>query len=66
MDMATIIRKSIDRDKRSIYRLAKDSGVHVAVVQRFESGERGLTLGTATKICKALGLELRPKTRKGR
>lgn len=66
MDMEKIIRERIKRDTRSIYRLAKDAGVAVAVVQRFESGERSLTLGTATKICTALGLELRPKARKDR
>ena len=45
----------------------KDTGVDVAVLQRFMSGERGLNLRTAEKVCRAVGLELRPVAkRKGR
>lgn len=49
------------------YALARDSGVNSAVVGRFLKGERDVTLTTAEKLCRALGLELRParQTRKG-
>ena len=62
---AVLLRRTIKADDRSLYRIAKDSGVAVAVLQRFVSGERGLNLNTAEKICRVVGLELRPK-RKGR
>jgi len=62
-----IIRAAVRRDGRTLYRLEKDSGVDVAVLQRFMKGERGLNLRTAEKICRAVGLELLPsKPRKGR
>ncbi|MCC7313268.1 MAG: helix-turn-helix domain-containing protein [Planctomycetes bacterium] len=60
MDLTTFLRNTIKRDGRSQYRLAKDAGIAVAVLQRFVSGERGITLDTASRLCKALGLELRP------
>ena len=41
------------------YALARDSGVNSAVVGRFLKGERDVTLTTAEKLCRALGLELR-------
>jgi len=43
------------------YAVARDSGVNSAVVGRFLKGERDVTLSTADKLCKALGLELRPR-----
>ncbi len=54
------IRRCIKADGRSLYRLAIDTGISVAILQRFMSGERGITLKTADKLCKVLGLELRP------
>ena len=60
--MADVIRREIARDGRTIYRLAKDSGVNAAVIQRFVSGERGLNLDTADRVCRVLGLKLtKPK-----
>jgi ribosome-binding protein aMBF1 (putative translation factor) len=52
------IRDAVRADGRSLYRLAQDCGVDVAVIQRFMSGERGITLATAEKICRAIGLRL--------
>lgn len=48
------------------YALARDSGVNSAVVGRFLKGERDVTLTTAEKLCRALGLELRPMRRRSR
>jgi plasmid maintenance system antidote protein VapI len=42
----------------SAYRLAKDSGVNVAAILRFKSGERGLTLDSADRLAAVLGLKL--------
>lgn len=50
------------------YALSRDSGVNSAVVGRFLKGERDVTLTTAEKLCRVLGLELWParRLRKGR
>jgi DNA-binding phage protein len=40
------------------YALGKAAGVNATVIQRFVNGERGLTLATADKVVKALGLIL--------
>lgn len=40
--------------------LARQSGVSYAVVHRFIGGERDVTLATASRLCKVLGLVLRP------
>lgn len=59
------IRKAIERGRWTGYRLAKESGVSQAVVCRFINGQRDITLATASKLVKTLGLELKPK-KKGR
>lgn len=43
----------------SVNSLAKRSGVTQPALQRFLSGQRGLTLDSAEKLCAALGLELK-------
>lgn len=60
-----VIRQAIKADGRSLYRLALDSGVDVAVWQRFVSEERDVRLATAERMARALGLELRPALKKG-
>jgi len=42
------------------YRVAKDSGVAQPILNRFLRGERGISLETAAKVCKYLGLHLAP------
>ena len=65
--LSSVIERTIRADGRSLYRIAKDADVAVAVLQRFMSGERGITLRTADRICPVIGLELRPvKKTKGR
>jgi plasmid maintenance system antidote protein VapI len=63
-----ILREAIAKDGRTGYRLAIDSGVASAVISRFMTGKRELNLGTAERLCRAVGLELRtvkrPKARK--
>lgn len=56
--MMDIIRNAIERDRRTIYRIALESGVNAAVIRRFVSGERGVNLETADRLCKVLGLKL--------
>ena len=60
MSVESTLKRAVKRDPRSRYRLARDAGIAVAILQRFESGERSITIGTASKLCRALGLELRP------
>jgi len=60
-----ILRQAINTDGRSLYRLALDSGVDVAVWQRFVAEERDVRLATAERMARALGLELRPVSKKG-
>ena len=42
------------------YAIGQLAGVAPAQIDRFISGERGVSLATASKLCVALGLELRP------
>jgi hypothetical protein len=52
----------------SVYRVAKDSGIHEAQLQRFANGERGLHSKAIDKLAAFFGLELQPKVKptKGR
>ena len=63
-----VLRDAIRQDGRTGYRLASDSGVSSAVISRFMTGKRELGLSTAERLCRVVGLELRPvkrpKTRK--
>ena len=54
------VRRAVHADGRSLYRLAKDSGLGIGPIQRFAAGENGLTVDSAEKLCKLLGWELRP------
>ena len=60
---ADTIRKAIRIDGRTLYRLGRDTGIDVAVLQRFMSGERGINLATAERLCSAVGLVLRTVSR---
>jgi len=54
-ELARVIRQAMKGF--SLYRVAKDSGVAYQAVHRFAHGG-DLRLETASRICKALGLEL--------
>jgi hypothetical protein len=49
---------------KSIYAIAQESGVSAPIIQRFLSGERGITLETAGKLAAYLGLCLLPATKR--
>ncbi len=55
------IKKALNNIGKSVNSLAKESGVSQPILQRFLSGQRGLTLETAEKLCVFLDLELKPK-----
>jgi hypothetical protein len=49
---------------KSIYAIAQESGVSAPIIQRFVSGQRGITLETAGKLASYLGLSLLPDASK--
>lgn len=52
------LQAAMMESQMSLYEIAKQSGVSASVLQRFVSGQRGITLETAGKIAKTLGLRL--------
>ena len=58
------LREAIVNSGQTEYRVAKDSGVPQPVLNRFLRGERGISLGTAAKLCAYLGLHLAPACRR--
>ncbi len=53
------LRSAIVKSGETEYAIAKGSGVSQSVVNRFVSGERGISLDTAAKLCEYLKLQLR-------
>jgi transcriptional regulator with XRE-family HTH domain len=60
-NIETQLRQAILSAKLSRYAISKLSGVSQAVLSRFVTGGRTLTLETAAKLADALGLELSPR-----
>lgn len=58
-------RRAIEGSGLSLYRIAKGSGIAYQVLHRFASGERDLTLETASRLADYFGMRLtrsrRPK-----
>ena len=59
------LKQAILHSEISRYRLSKITGVPASVLCTFVNGKRSITLPTAAKLAKALGLKLNP-TKKGR
>ena len=57
-DWETIFRKAVERSGVNAAQLAKLSGVDRAQLYRFMRGERSLTIKTAEKLARQIGLEL--------
>ena len=58
--LADTIRDAIRDTGQSVFAVARASGAYRSrVLSRFLSGERGILLDTAEKLCQRLGLELR-------
>lgn len=56
------LRKAVQDSELTLYAIAKGSGIAYSVLYRFVSGERDLTLETATKLADFFGMRLtRPK-----
>lgn len=60
-DLSAALKQAIEQSGYSNYALSQLSGVSQGVLSRFTSGERDITLDTASKIAAALGAELRVK-----
>lgn len=56
--LAEAILAAVGESGLSTYAVAKGAGVSQPGLHRFVSGERGLTLDTADKLCRFLGLHL--------
>ncbi len=61
--LAELIRRRFRATGWSILQLAKRSDVRYSAAHGFVTGDRDIVLSTAAKLCKALGLELRPGRR---
>lgn len=57
-DIEDILKDAIGKSGRTHYDLGKAAGVPIAAIDRFVSGERGLNLATASKLCNELELTL--------
>ena len=64
--MADTIRKEFRKSGRTILSVAHDAGLGYANVHRLLNTTDKVTLATADKVCRVLGLKLVPKGRKGR
>jgi hypothetical protein len=60
-----IIKEEICNRDLTAYSLSKMTGVSAVTIQRFLTGERGLTLSTVEKLTAALELELCRRARPG-
>jgi DNA-binding phage protein len=59
------LRKAIEQDGRSINAIAIDAGLSASVVWRFVQAQRGMGIEAAAALAETLGLELRPKCKRG-
>jgi transcriptional regulator with XRE-family HTH domain len=56
MSFTDTLRSAIEASDKSMYQIAKESGITPAMVGRFVRGERDLRLATADKLAAALGV----------
>lgn len=62
-----VLRRALKADKRPLYQISRATGLPYASLYGFRAGTRkGLRLDSAETLAQALGLELRPRARKGR
>jgi transcriptional regulator with XRE-family HTH domain len=59
-DIEKKLRDAIIKSKMSRYRISRLSGVSEAQLSLFVNNKRTLTLTSAAKVAKVLGLELKP------
>lgn len=59
------LKEAIRASGKSLYQIAKDTGIANPILYRFMSGQREPSLGTIDRLCSYLGLELRKAKGKG-
>ncbi len=64
VNLAAQLRAAFEKSGISMFELAKRSDVAYSGVHRFITGDRDVTLETASRLCEVLRLELRPAKRK--
>ncbi len=58
MNLLDDLRKLIQADGRTRYRLSVDGGIEQSALSRLLSGERGLSLASAERLAATLGYRL--------
>jgi transcriptional regulator with XRE-family HTH domain len=58
--VSATLRRAIRDSGKTLYRVAKDSGVPYATLHRFMNGRTEVSLGSLDKLCAYLGLTLTP------
>jgi DNA-binding phage protein len=56
--IAASLKQAISASDRSVYQIAKESGISQIVIMRFLSGERDIRMATADKLARVLNLQL--------
>lgn len=62
MPLSDDLRRAILESGKSIYAVAKESGVSQPTLGRFVNGERGISLETADKLAEYFKLRLTPES----
>ena len=60
-DLGGQLRQAFAESGLSRFELARRAEISYAIVHRYMGGERDITLTTAGKLAKVLGLELQPR-----
>jgi len=60
------IAKAIAESGKTRYQIYRDTGIDQTVLFRIVHGQGGCEIETADKLCKYLGLELKPRQKKAR
>ena len=64
MDIIDQLLWAIDNSKMTLHEISMRAGLADPIVYRFVSEERGITLASASKLCRVLGLSLIDKKRR--
>ncbi len=64
MDLGEQLREVIRRSRLTRKQVADRTGISYSVIHGFMSGERSMTLDTASKVADLVGVELRPVRQK--
>ena len=65
-DIETQLRQALSESPLSLNQLSARCGIDVGILSRFLRAERTMTLPTAARLAKVLGLELRAMKRQKR